>query len=85
MSYEAPYATVIREAFPKDCELQSIARSEMTYVGNCTGGRPSDNARTAVRYVALALDSQNVNRLASPTAQVRMQGYLNARFGGIQS
>jgi hypothetical protein len=81
----ASYAKVIHEAFPSDEELQGIARQEMTYIGNHTGGRPSDHARTAVYYVQAALDTQNVNRLASPTAQIRMQGYLNSRFGGIQS
>jgi hypothetical protein len=80
---------VIREAFPNDEELWGIAAQEMTYIMNCTGGRPSDNACTAVRYVKFALRDTHADRLASPSAQARMQRYLIDNFGprfmGVQS
>ena len=89
MTYEAPYAKVIREAFPDDEQLRGIASQEMTYVMNCTGGRPSDNAYTAVRYVKLALRDTHAERLSSPSAIARMQAYLVENFGprfmGVQS
>jgi hypothetical protein len=76
---EAPYLTVIREAFPTDDALQMVARQEMTYVMNCTGGRPSDNAWTAARYTQLALDTRNENQLSSPTAISMMRSYLEGQ------
>lgn len=64
----APYRMVIEEAFT-DEKLRTAASFEMQYVLNCSGGRPSDAARTAVRYVRAARDSGNAGVLASPTAQ----------------
>jgi hypothetical protein len=72
----SPYAQVIQDAFPDDEDLQGIARQEMTYVKNCVGGRPSDAARVAVRYVTRAVQKSDPEQLSSPTARFMMLNWL---------
>jgi hypothetical protein len=78
MTPVAPYQAVINEAFA-DAELRSIAAQEMTYCMHCAGGRPSDNARIAVRYIIRAVSDNDPTKLASPTAQRRLADWMAAR------
>lgn len=79
MTFVAPYQAVINEALA-DKALRGIASQEMTYVKNCTGGRPSDAARVAVHYVARAVQKRDAEQLSSPTARARMQAWLDGRI-----
>lgn len=67
---------VLEEAF-EDERLRAVASQEATYIGNCAGGRPSDSARSAVRYTKSALEARDPRILASPTAQKMMEDYLS--------
>ena len=73
----SPSHQVIANCYPESGKLQAVARQEMTYILNCTGGRPSDAARSACRYVQLAQNSRDASKLASPTAQQMMQDFLD--------
>jgi hypothetical protein len=74
---KSPFTLVLEEAFGDNKELLLCASFEATYTGNCVGGRPSDNARSAVRWVKDALKASDPMKLASPTAQKVMADYLS--------